>query len=349
MTKNFFSPLGRWQPPRDWLRITTLDVHTEGEPLRIILDGFPAIKGSTVLERRRFVKRNCDAWRQALMLEPRGHADMYGALIVEPDSDDAHFGVLFMHNEGYSTGCGHAVIALATVAVETGLVPMTEPETLVKMDTPSGSIPAYARCENGRVTSVRFQNIPSFVVALDATVDVPGLGTITYDLAYGGAFYAYVQAEAVGLQCLPEYHAQLIDVGMNIKRAVMASREITHPFEPGMNFLYGTILLGPPVSKEADSRNVCVFAEGAVDRSPTGTGVSGRMAIHYARGEIGIGEPMVIESIIGSRFTGSVVKTIDYGPYKAVIPQVEGTAHIIGRNELFIDPADPLKSGFILR
>jgi len=234
------------------------------------------------------------------------------------------------------------------VAVETGLVSKEEPITTVRIDSPAGLITACARVAGGNVQSVFFHNVPSFVVALDEIVDVPGLGAIRYDLAFGGAFYAYVQADQVGLKCLPEENARLVETGMQIKHAVMASRQIPHPFSEDLSFLYGTIFIAPPLQKGADSRNVCVFADGEVDRSPTGTGVSGRMALYHARGETRIGEPVVIESIIGSRFTGRVVAETMFGPYKAIIPEVEGTAYITGSHQFIIDPRDPLKSGFLL-
>jgi proline racemase len=199
------------------------------------------------------------------------------------------------------------------------------------------------------VERVAFRNVPSFVVALDEQVEVPGLGTIRYDLAFGGAFYAYVQADQLGLRCVPEEFRTLIDAGMAIKRAVVNSRSIVHPFEKDLSFLYGTIFIALPMGKGANSRNVCVFAEGEVDRSPTGTGVSGRMAIHFARNEVTVTQPLVIESIIGTQFTGRVVDVTTFGEYRAVIPEVEGTASITGRNQFLVDPEDPLRSGFILR
>ncbi|TDI83683.1 MAG: proline racemase [Caldithrix sp.] len=339
----------RWQPPGDWLKITTIDAHTGGEPLRVIVDGFPDLPGDTILARRRFAKEKYDHLRTAIMWEPRGHADMYGCLITPPVTPAADFGVLFLHNEGFSTMCGHGIIAVTKVALETGLLPMAVPETTVKIDTPAGLVTAFARVERATVKSVCFHNVPSFVVALDETVEVPGLGEVRYDLAFGGAFYAYVQAADVGLNCTPENYRQLIEKGMAIKRSVMIAREIVHPFEAELNFLYGTIFIAPPGSKDADSRNVCIFAAGEVDRSPTGTGVSGRMAIHHARGEIGIDEPMVIESILGTTFTGRVKETTTFGPHAAIIPEVEGTAFITGKSELLIDPNDPLQDGFILR
>jgi trans-L-3-hydroxyproline dehydratase len=338
-----------WEPPQGWLRITSVDAHTAGEPFRVITSGFPALHGDTILARRRYAKEHLDHLRTALMWEPRGHADMYGCIVTPPVTPGADIGILFMHNEGYSTMCGHGIIGITKVALETGLLPMVEPESTIKIDAPAGLITARARVERGQVTQVRFHNVPSFVLALDQQVDVPGLGAVRYDLAFGGAFYAFVRAEDAGVRCTPEDFRQLIEKGLAIKRAVMADRPIPHPFEEDLSFLYGTIFVGPPQGDGAHSRNVCVFADGEVDRCPTGTGVSARLAIHHARGEIGPGETIMVESIIGSRFTGRIVETTRFGPYAAVIPEVGGTAHITGRHEFLIDPDDPLRDGFILR
>jgi trans-L-3-hydroxyproline dehydratase len=274
---------------------------------------------------------------------------MYGAIIVEPDTTGADFGVIFIHNEGYSTGCGHAVIALTKVFVETGLISMNEPETEVKMDVPSGFIKSYAKVKNGQVTGVRFENVPSFIQSLDTEVDVPGLGMIKYDLAFGGAFYAFVDVAQLDLDCKSEYQNQLIETGMKIKHAVMDSVEMVHPLELDMNFLYGTIFTGVSKDPNHHSRNVCIFAEGEVDRSPTGTGVSARAAILHAKGEIKVGESIIIESIIGSTFSVKVVATTTFGHYDAVIPEVSGNAYITGKNTFWINQEDPLKDGFILR
>jgi trans-L-3-hydroxyproline dehydratase len=338
-----------WSPPTDWLKITTIDAHTAGEPFRVITGGYPVLPGDTILDRRRYAKEHLDHLRTALMWEPRGHADMYGCVVTPPVSPEADIGILFLHNEGYSTMCGHGIIGIAKVALETGLLPMSAPETTIRIDTPAGLVTAHARVDDGQVTSVRFHNVPSFVLALDETVQVPGLGEVRYDLAFGGAFYAYVQAEEAGLTCIPEDFRPIIDRGAAIKRAIIASRPTPHPFEEDLSFLYGTIFVGPPLGEGAHSRNVCVFAEGEVDRCPTGTGVSGRLAIHHARGEIGPGEPMVVESIIGTRLTGRIVETTTFGPYAALIPEIEGAAHITGRHEFLVDPEDPLRDGFILR
>jgi len=338
-----------WTPPEHWQKITTIDAHTEGEPFRVITGGFPELPGETILARRRYLKENLDHLRTALMWEPRGHADMYGCIVTPPVTPEADFGVLFMHNEGYSSMCGHGIIGITTVVLETGMISMNSPETTIKIDSPAGLVTAHARINEGRVQSVYFHNVPSFVLARDEMVEVPGLGKVRYDIGFGGAFYVYVQAEEVGVTCTPEDFPALVEKGMAIKRAVMASRPITHPFEENLSFLYGTIFIGPPLDKGTHSRNVCIFAEGEVDRCPTGTGVSGRLAIHYARKEIGIDEPIVIESIIGSRFTGRIVETTTFGPHEAIIPEVEGTAHITGRHEFLIDPTDPLWDGFVLR
>jgi trans-L-3-hydroxyproline dehydratase len=274
---------------------------------------------------------------------------MYGCLVMRPVSAEADFAVLFMHNEGFSTMCGHGIIALAKVALETGMLAAEEGETTLRIDSPAGLVTARARLSAGRVESVSFENVPSFVVGLDEEVEVPELGPLRYDLAFGGAFYAYVEAADAGLSLTPAGFRTLIDKGKAIKRAIMASRAIEHPFEADLGFLYGVIFVGGSPAPDVHSRNVCVFADGEVDRSPTGTGVCGRLAIHHARGEIGVGEDVVIESLVGSRFTGRVARTTRFGPYDAVVPEVEGTAHLTGRHEFLIDPADELGAGFILR
>lgn len=338
-----------WEPPADWMRITSIDTHAEGEPLRIITSGLPPIPGATILERRRYLRENLDHLRTALMWEPRGHADMYGAIMTAPVTEGADAGVLFMHNEGYSTMCGHGIIGLVTVALETGMLPVKGPRTTVKLDTPAGLVTAHAKVQDGRVRSVAFENVPSFVYVMDETVEVPGLGPLRYDVAFGGAFYAYCQAADLKVGLGPADFRRLIEVGTAVKRAVMETLPIRHPFEEDLSFLYGTIVVGPPQGDAADSRNVCIFAEGEVDRCPTGTGVSGRLALNYARGQIKEGEPFVVESIIGSRFTGRILGTTAFGGYQAIVPEIEGSARIVGRHEFLSDPDDPLRDGFILR
>lgn len=273
---------------------------------------------------------------------------MYGAFVGPPVEPASDLSVLFIHNEGFSTMCGHGIIALTKVVLDTGILPEQEPETTIRIDTPAGRVEATARSEAGEVKEVAFRNVPSFVVDLDNQVEVEGVGPVIYDLAFGGAFYAYVDAEPIGLALYPSDSSKLIETGRAIKKAVMASRSIPHPLEPELGFLYGVIFVGPAQARN-HSRNVCIFADGEVDRSPTGTGVSGRLAIHHARGELCIGEMITVESIVGSIFTGRIVEEMEFGGHRAVVPEIGGTAHITGRSELWVDPDDRLGEGFFLR
>ena len=338
-----------WNPPDGWLRINTIDTHSAGEPLRVITGGFPSIPGDTILEKRRYARQHLDHLRTGLMWEPRGHADMYGCIVTEPVTEDGTLGVLFMHNEGYSTMCGHGIIGLTKVVLDTGMLEIAGNQPVIKMDTPAGRVTAIAQRVNGIVTEVSFLNVPSFVYAFNQTVDVPGLGYVRFDLAFGGAYYAFVQAEEVGVGLTANDFRKLIDYGIRIKQAVMKDRTIDHPYEPDLSYLYGTIFVGDAHDPGHHSRNVCVFADGEVDRCPTGTGVSARAAVHFARGDLGLKEPFIVESILGTCFTGEVIETTRFGPHQAVIPKITGTAYICGRNELLIDPQDPLREGFILR
>ena len=347
--ENGLKKIKDYLPPDTWIKITSLDCHTGGEPLRIITGGLPELMGNSILERRRFMKEHYDHLRTALMWEPRGHADQYGAILISSTLPEADFGVIFMHNEGYSTMCGHAIIALTKVVLETGMFEKTEPVTTLKIETPAGLITSYANIINGKVIDVRFRNVPSFILLQDQSVFVEGLGNVKFDVAYGGAFYAFVKSEDAGVTMNADNYRELIKKGMAIKQAVMKDFEIKHPFETDLSFLYGTIFYGDPFDKNSDSRNVCIFAEGEVDRSPTGTGVSARMALHYFKGEIEMNEEFVIESILSSKFTGKVIEETSYGSYKAVIPEVKGNAFISGKCEFYIDPEDEFKNGFILR
>jgi trans-L-3-hydroxyproline dehydratase len=335
--------LAGWRPPEHWTRITTIDMHTGGEPLRVIVDGLPPLEGNNVLEKRRYFRQHYDHLRRGLMWEPRGHADMYGAVITP--SADADCDVFFLHNEGYSTMCGHAIIALTKLAVETELVSRNE----MTFNVPAGRIRAQASVDAGRVVETSFLNVPSFLYLRDAQVDVEGIGRVRFDVAYGGAFYAFVTANDAGLELVPENLNRLIDYGRRIKSAVMSRFSITHPLEPDLSFLYGTIFTGPALNAAHHSRNVCIFADGEVDRSATGSGVSARAALHFAKGELGLNEQITIESVLGSTMSVKVVETTKFGPHDAVIPEVSGTASIIGRNEFYFDPEDPLRNGFFLR
>lgn len=338
-----------WEPPEHWSRISTIDMHTGGEPLRILKDGYPPIRGNTILGKRKYFRNNLDHIRKKVMWEPRGHADMYGAVICEPCNDGADFGTFFLHNEGYSTMCGHAIIALTKFVLDTDLVEKDGAFPQLLIDAPPGQILSKAFRENGVVRSVSFRNVPSFVLYRDQQIEVPGLGSLNYDVAYGGAFYAIVDAGQLDISLESSGVNRLIDAGMKIKRSIMSTKAITHPFEGDLSFLYGTIFTGRPVNPSNQSRNVCIFANGEVDRSATGSGVSARAALHHARGELKAGDPMEIESILGTTMVVKVVETTSYGPYDAVIPEVSGTASFTGKNTFYFDPGDPLREGFIIR
>ena len=335
-------------------RYRTLDAHAAGEPLRLILEGYPAPKGQTMLEKRAWVKRHADHIRRALMLEPRGHADMYGAVLTEPVTPGADAGVLFMHNEGYSTMCGHGIVAVTTMAIERGLIHPREPNRII-YDSPAGPVHARAhvRRHEGdggrgvRVDRVSFDNVPSFVFA-------PGLPIraanreLRVDVAFGGAFYAIVDAESAGLPIAPARLPELRRVGMEIKRAVEAAVTVVHPEDKGLNGIYGTIFTGPPERRDADLKNVTIFADAEVDRSPCGTGTCAVMAVIDAMGLMPPGRSFGHESLIGTLFSGRITGRARVGEFDAILPELEGSAWITGEHVFLVDDEDPLKDGFRL-
>jgi len=329
------------------LRVKTIDAHAGGEPLRLIVDGFPSPRGNTMLEKREWVRRHADHLRRALMLEPRGHADMYGAVLTEPVLPGSHAGVLFMHNEGYSTMCGHGIVAVTTIALERGLlVPGGDGATVV-YDAPAGTIRAQATLANDRVASVSFLNVPSFVLHGGLTVKI-GSRQLRADVAFGGAFYAIVDSEAVGLPIDVAHLPELRRVGMEIRHAVESAHTIVHPIDAGLRGIYGTIFTGPPSDERADLRNVTIFADAEVDRSPCGTGTAAVMAVVDAMGLLSADKPFVHESLIGTRFTGRVTAHTVVGEHQAIVPEIEGSAWITGEHTFIVDDDDPLKNGFRL-
>lgn len=325
--------------------LSTVEMHTGGEPTRIIVDGWPRLTGKTLLDKRREAKELHDHLRRGLMLEPRGHDGMYGALLVEPDHPDADLAVLFMHNEGYSTMCGHATIALARWAVESGRVKRTSPETVVKLQCPCGLVAARVAADG----SVRFESVPSFAYALDRIAPTSTWGPLAVDIAYGGAFYAFLAADSIGLDLKASPMRAIVDAGEEIALAVAKSVPIEHPDEPDLAFLYGTILTDGGGGKDSPSRNVCIFAGRQIDRSPTGSGVSARMALQVSRREVRLGEERRFESCTGAIFTGAALRAAaPVGPRKSVIAEVGGIAHFTGEARFRFDDGDPLREGFAL-
>lgn len=298
-----------------------------------------------MLERRAWARQHQDHLRRALMFEPRGHFDMYGALLTEPERPDSHAGVLFMHNEGFSTMCGHGVIAVVTIALERGLIAPGGDGTDITLDSPAGQIRARAHMTAARVSHVSFTNVPSFVLASGLPVRL-GARTVPVDVAFGGAFYAIVDAEAAGLGVLADRLTDLRRVGMEIKQAVEKQVTVVHPSEPGLTGIYGTIFTGPATVPGADLRNVTIFAEAEVDRSPCGTGTCAVLAVLDAMGVTNDAQPFVHESIIGTTFSARVVKRVKIGDYDAIVPELRGEAWITGEHTFVVHPGDPLGAGF---
>jgi trans-L-3-hydroxyproline dehydratase len=335
-------------------QIRTIDAHTAGEPLRLVVDGLPSPEGGTMLARREWARRHVDHLRRAIMLEPRGHADMYGALLTEPVTAGAHAGVLFMHNEGWSTMCGHGVIAVATIAVERGLMwdvaTAGGPTVDMVLDVPAGPVKTRARVEtvDGRpkVTEVAFHNPPSFVLAPGVPMTVQGR-TFTADVSFGGAFYAIVDAEAAGLSIDVQKLPELRRMGMAIAREAEKLVKVVHPGEPGLTGVYGTIFTAPAQAAGAHLRNVTVFADAEVDRSPCGSGTAAVMAVLDEMGVLSSGDgTFVHESLIGTLFRGRVASRLRVGDYPAIVPEIAGSAWITGEHTFLIDADDPLRAGF---
>jgi len=332
--------------------ITTTDYHTGGEPFRIVTGGVVELEGRTVRERRRWAAANLDHVRRLLVNEPRGHADMYGCFVTPPDDANGDLGVVFFHNEGYSTACGHGTIALVTWAIENGRVAVAAGARVVDVtvDVPSGRLACTARLDDtGRVEAVRFRNVPSFVLARDVEVQT-SRGALALDVAFGGAFYGSIDVRALGLGVEPTALPELIAVQRELRPALEQALKVVHPDQPDLGGIYGVIFWEPIDDQPRTQRNVTVFADGEVDRSPCGSGTSARLAILHERGEIGIGETLRHRSIVDSIFDGRVLEP---GPpiagHPTVITEVEGAAFLTGHHTFSLDDRDPLGTGFSLR
>lgn len=330
------------------MTIDTVESHTQGMPTRVVVGGAPEIPGATMFERREYAREHLDDLRRFLMYEPRGHHAMSGAILVPPADPSADLGVLFIEVTGFLPMCGHGTIGVCTVAVERGLVAVTEPQTPIVLDTPAGLVRAVVDVRNGRAKSVTLTNVPSYLAARDAVVDVPGLGALAFDLAYGGNFYAILPADSVGLRLVLEHASALVETGMRIMRAISEQHRFAHPVERRIAELRHVLFTGPPTIPQAHAKGAVVLHPGQLDRSPCGTGTSARMAQRYARGEQGLGELFVHESLLGTPFYGSLVETCDLGGEPAVVPTVRGSAWVSGYASYVLADDDPFPRGFLI-
>ena len=327
------------------LMFTAVDSHTEGMPTRVITGGVGVIPGTTMNDKRLYFMEHLDHIRLFLMNEPRGHAAMSGAILQAPTREDADWGVVFIEVSGCLPMCGHGTIGVATVLVETGMVEVLEPVTTIRLDTPAGLVIARVAVSDGHADSVTFENVPSYSVRLDATVEVPGYGTVPYSLAFGGNFYAMVDLDAVGLQFDRDNQQEILAAGLAIMDAINATNPPRHPEIDGLDHCHHVEFIAPG-STAQHSRHAMAIYPGWFDRSPCGTGTSARMAELWARGELALDQDFVNESFIGSSFTGRLVRETTVAGIPAVVPTITGRAWVTGIGQYLLDPADPFPTGF---
>ena len=329
--------------------IHAIDSHTAGEATRIIVGGIPNIKGKNMPEKKQWLEDNLDYLRTAVMLEPRGHNDMFGSILTQPTVEEADYGIIFMDGGGYLNMCGHGTIGAMTAAVETGIVKVTEPITKVVQEAPAGIIRGEVLVENGKAKKVSFQNVPAFLYKRDQEVELPGFGKIKFDISFGGSFFAIVKADQIGLDIVPENAGKLNSLGMQLRDIINAEIPVQHPELLHIKTVDLVEWWSETDTPGATYKNCVVFGQGQVDRSPCGTGTSAKLATLHAKGEFKMGDKFFYESILGTIFEGEIVGTAKVGEYDAVIPQISGSAYITGFNHFVIDDEDPLKHGFILK
>jgi len=329
--------------------ISTVDTHTEGEPTRIVTAGVPHLPGETMSERRRMLREHHDHLRTALLAEPRGHKDMFGCVLTPPCSPDAAYGVLYMHNSGYMDMCGHATIGVATALVELGMVAVEEPTTRFTLDTPAGPVTARVAVAGGRAVSVSFENVPAFCYQLDASLDVPGLGSLTVDVAWGGNNFVYFDSKPLGIDVCRANARAIVDAGMRVMQAANEQLVLAHPATSERVVVNIATILAPPRQTGSTVRNVHVFGPRQFDRSPGGTGTSARLAVLHARRQVQVDEPIQIESgITDGTFQGRILSTTQVGSTDAVVTEVTGLAHVTGFHQFVLDPDDALRDGFLI-
>jgi proline racemase len=328
--------------------IHAVEAHAEGEPARVIVGGVVDVPGATMFEKKLYLERERDSLRRLLLFEPRGQAALSADLVLPPTRPEADAGFIIMESADYPAMSGSNTICVVTVLLETGMLPIQEPLTELTLEAPAGLVRVRAECRDGRVRRVTFQNLPAYAAHLDAHVEVPGLGTVTLDVAYGGVYFAIVEAASVGLRVKPDEAADLVVVGERIKAAAAEQLPVVHPENPDIHTITFTELTAPPDHPEAHGKNAVVVSPGRLDRSPCGTGTCARMAALYARGQLGLEQDFVHESTIGTLFTGRLVGTAAVGPYQGVIPTISGRGWITGIHQYATDPEDPLAGGFTL-
>ena len=329
--------------------IHTVDSHTMGEPTRIVIGGIPQIHGDTMADKKKYLEDNLDYVRTALMNEPRGHNDMFGSIITSSNDKEADFGIIFMDGGGYLNMCGHGSIGAATVAVETGMVEMHEPITNLVMEAPAGLIRAKVKVENDKVQEVSITNVPSFLYMEDVKLEVPSLNkTITFDISFGGSFFAIIHASELGVKVEASQVDVLKKLGLEIRDLINETMTIQHPTLDHIKTVDLVEIYDAPSNPEATYKNVVIFGQGQVDRSPCGTGTSAKLATLYKKGHLKIDEKFVYESITGTMFKGRVLEETKVGDFDAVIPEITGGAYITGFCHFVIDPDDPLKHGFVV-
>ncbi len=322
-----------------------VDSHTEGMPTRVIVGGMGTIPGATMADKRAYFMAHLDHVRTLLMCEPRGHSAMSGAVLQPSTRPDCDWGVVYIEVSGCLPMCGHGTMGVATVLVETGMVPVTEPITEVRLDTPAGPVVASVAVENGAAKSVTLRNVPSYVVALDQKVDVPGIGTVGYDLAFGGNFYAITSLDQVDLPFDRAYQQPIVEAGLKIMAAIEQAGVPVHPDNPEIRGCHH-VYFAAPGSTAQHSRHAMAIYPGWFDRSPCGTGTSARMAQLHARGELALDTDFVNESFIGTRFIGRLVEQTSVAGIPAVVPTITGRAWVTGTAQYHLDPTDPFPAGF---
>ncbi len=328
--------------------VTTVESHTEGMPTRVVTSGVETIPGATMFERRQYFLDHMDHIREWLMFEPRGHGAMSGAILQPSTRPDADWGVLYIEVSGCLPMCGHGTIGVATVLVEKGLVPVVEPMTIIRLDTPAGLVTVEVAVKDGKAEKVTLINVPSFSLALDQVVEVPGFGKITYDMAFGGNFYAIIPIERVGIKFALENGQKLLDAGLAISDAINSQNRPVHPENPEINVCHHIDFISPGENGPLHWKNAMAIYPGWFDRSPCGTGTSARLAQMVARGQFSDTDILLNESWIGSSFEGRVLKHTTVGDIPAIIPTITGRAWVMGEATWTLDPTDPFPQGFLV-